>query len=131
MCCVRRECQMSCWVANTWTQQTATSNNEVNIKRPSSESPRGLYKWHNINLNITPEKHQINFHFRNGTPEKEACPWPQLNLLLSLVKASSFQPSVLRANFRPWSKTERHEDVKMENKPYSFNILGLFRYEVK
>lgn len=80
---------------------TASSNNEANIKCPSSESPRGLYKWHNINLNITLEKHQINFHFRNGTPEKEACPRPQLNLLFSILKVSFYKPSVLIANLRP------------------------------
>lgn len=104
---VLRECQMSCWVANRWTLQRASSNNEANIECPSSESPRGLYKWHNINLNITPEKQQINFHFRNGTPEKKACPRPQLNLLFSILQASSYQPSVLRADLGPWSKSLR------------------------
>lgn len=98
---------MSCWVANRWTLQTASSANEANIKCPSSESPRGLYKWHNINLNIPLERHQINFHFRNGTPEKEACSQSQRNPLFSTVQASSYQPSVLTATLRPWNKRER------------------------
>lgn len=94
----------------------------------SSESPRGLYKWHNINPNIALEKQQINFHFKTGTPEKDTCPQPQLNLLFSILEASSYQPSVPKANFKPWSKRERereHEDVKIENESCVFNIFGL------
>lgn len=86
---VLEDCQMSCWVADRLTLQTASSKNEANIKCPSPMSPQGFYKWHNINLNITLEKHQINFLFRNGTPEKEACPWLQLKPLLADLKPIS------------------------------------------